>query len=37
VNDFDVNEFNRKVIEELRASEGRVGGPFEGAPLQPTQ
>jgi deazaflavin-dependent oxidoreductase (nitroreductase family) len=32
----DVSEmdgFNRKVIEEFRANEGRVGGPFEGAPV----
>lgn len=26
-------EFNRKVIEEFRANQGRVGGPFEGAPM----
>ena len=25
--------WNAKVIEEFRANEGRVGGPFEGAPL----
>jgi deazaflavin-dependent oxidoreductase (nitroreductase family) len=29
----DVNDFNRNVIEEFRANGGRVGGPFEGAPL----
>lgn len=29
----DVNEWNRKIIEEFRANEGRVGGQFEGAPL----
>lgn len=29
----EVNDFNRKVIEEFRANGGRVGGPFEGAPL----
>jgi deazaflavin-dependent oxidoreductase (nitroreductase family) len=28
-----MSEFNRKVIEEFRANEGRVGGPFEGAPV----
>ena len=28
-----VNDFNRKVIEEFRANGGRVGGPFQGAPL----
>jgi deazaflavin-dependent oxidoreductase (nitroreductase family) len=33
VNDFDVNEFNRKVIEEFRANDGKVGGQFEGAPV----
>jgi deazaflavin-dependent oxidoreductase (nitroreductase family) len=27
----DMNDFNRKVIEEFRANEGKVGGPFEGA------
>jgi deazaflavin-dependent oxidoreductase (nitroreductase family) len=26
-------DFNAKVIEEFRANQGRVGGPFEGAPL----
>jgi deazaflavin-dependent oxidoreductase (nitroreductase family) len=29
----EVRDFNRKVIEEFRANGGRVGGPFEGAPL----
>lgn len=28
-----INEFNRSVIEEFRANDGRVGGPFDGAPL----
>jgi deazaflavin-dependent oxidoreductase (nitroreductase family) len=28
-----VNEFNRAVIEEFRAHGGKVGGPFEGAPI----
>jgi deazaflavin-dependent oxidoreductase (nitroreductase family) len=31
VNDF--NDWNMKIIEEFRANEGRVGGPFEGAPM----
>jgi deazaflavin-dependent oxidoreductase (nitroreductase family) len=26
-------DFNSKIIEEFRANGGRVGGPFEGAPL----
>jgi deazaflavin-dependent oxidoreductase (nitroreductase family) len=29
----DMDDFNRGVIEEFRANEGRVGGPFEGAPV----
>lgn len=29
----EVNDFNSKIIEEFRAKDGRVGGPFEGAPL----
>jgi deazaflavin-dependent oxidoreductase (nitroreductase family) len=29
----DWNEWNREVIEEFRANEGRVGGRFEGAPM----
>jgi deazaflavin-dependent oxidoreductase (nitroreductase family) len=29
----EVNNFNSKIIEEFRAQEGRVSGPFEGAPL----
>ena len=28
-----MSDFNAKVIEEFRADEGRVGGPFEGAPM----
>jgi deazaflavin-dependent oxidoreductase (nitroreductase family) len=28
-----MNEFNRATIEEFRASGGKVGGPFEGAPV----
>ncbi|MBC8091882.1 MAG: nitroreductase family deazaflavin-dependent oxidoreductase [Pseudonocardia sp.] len=26
-------DWNTKIIEEFRANEGRVGGPFEGAPM----
>ncbi|HEU5001633.1 MAG TPA: nitroreductase family deazaflavin-dependent oxidoreductase [Actinomycetota bacterium] len=29
----DANDWNTKIIEEFRANEGRVGGPFEGAPV----
>src|SRR5690348_9278610 len=29
----DRNEGNRKIIEEFRANQGRVGGYFEGAPM----
>src|ERR1700759_4618160 len=29
----DVNDWNRQTIEDFRANEGRVGGPFEGAPV----
>lgn len=28
-----VSDWNQQIIEEFRANEGRVGGPFEGAPL----
>jgi deazaflavin-dependent oxidoreductase (nitroreductase family) len=28
-----VNNYNRQIIEEFRANEGKVGGPFEGATL----
>ncbi len=28
-----MNEFNRGVIAEFRANDGKVGGPFEGAPM----
>jgi hypothetical protein len=31
-----VSDFNDKVIEEFRANEGKVGGPFEGAPVRVT-
>jgi deazaflavin-dependent oxidoreductase (nitroreductase family) len=29
----DGNDFNERNIAEFRAKHGRVGGPFEGAPL----
>lgn len=29
----DFNAFNRGVIAEFRANAGKVGGPFEGAPM----
>ncbi len=29
----DPNDFNRAIIEEFRANGGKVGGPFEGAPM----
>ena len=29
----DNNDFNAQVVEEFRANGGRVGGPFEGAPM----
>jgi deazaflavin-dependent oxidoreductase (nitroreductase family) len=29
----DMNDFNTKIIEEFRANDGKVGGPFEGAPV----
>jgi deazaflavin-dependent oxidoreductase (nitroreductase family) len=28
-----VSDWNDKIIAEFRANEGRVGGPFEGAPM----
>jgi deazaflavin-dependent oxidoreductase (nitroreductase family) len=28
-----VSDWNQKIIEEFRANEGRVGGPFENVPL----
>jgi deazaflavin-dependent oxidoreductase (nitroreductase family) len=28
-----MNDYNRPVIEEFHANEGKVGGPFEGVPL----
>ncbi|MEZ5383054.1 MAG: nitroreductase family deazaflavin-dependent oxidoreductase [Microthrixaceae bacterium] len=29
----DTRSFNEKIIDEFRANDGRVGGPFEGAPV----
>jgi deazaflavin-dependent oxidoreductase (nitroreductase family) len=29
----DYSDWNRKIIDEFRTNEGRVGGQFEGAPL----
>jgi deazaflavin-dependent oxidoreductase (nitroreductase family) len=29
----DRNNWNRQIIEEFRANQGRVGGPFAGTPL----
>lgn len=29
----DMTDWNTKIIEEFRANNGRVGGPFEGAPV----
>jgi deazaflavin-dependent oxidoreductase (nitroreductase family) len=29
----DVQDWNSKIIEEFRANEGEVGGPFAGAPI----
>lgn len=29
----EVNDFNKKIIDEFRSNGGRVGGPFEGAPM----
>jgi len=31
--DVNVTEFNRNLIGEFRSNEGKVGGPFAGAPL----
>jgi deazaflavin-dependent oxidoreductase (nitroreductase family) len=30
---MDMNEFNKKVIEEFRANGGKVSGQFQGAPM----
>jgi deazaflavin-dependent oxidoreductase (nitroreductase family) len=29
----DMNDFNTRIIEEFRANHGKVGEPFEGAPM----
>ena len=29
----EVEDWNRKIIEEFRANEGKVGGPFAGTPV----
>ena len=29
----EVNDWNTKIIDEFRSNGGKVGGPFEGAPL----
>lgn len=29
----EATDWNKKIIDEFRANEGRVGGPFEGAPM----
>ena len=29
----EANDWNQQIIAEFRANEGRVGGPFEGAPV----
>ena len=29
----DMNEWNRRIIDEFRANAGKVGGQFEGAPM----
>jgi deazaflavin-dependent oxidoreductase (nitroreductase family) len=33
VGDEYVSDWNTKIIEEFRANAGKVGGPFEGAPM----
>lgn len=29
----DMNDWNRKIIDEFRSNDGKVGGQFEGAPI----
>ena len=29
----EVTDWNRKIIDEFRENDGKVGGPFEGAPM----
>jgi deazaflavin-dependent oxidoreductase (nitroreductase family) len=33
MSDIDFHEFNRGIIEDFRTNAGKVGGPFEGAPM----
>ncbi len=33
MSDNTMSDFNSEIIKEFRANEGKVGGPFEGAPL----
>ena len=33
MSDVDMNEWNRQIITEFRENGGKVGGPFEGAPM----
>jgi deazaflavin-dependent oxidoreductase (nitroreductase family) len=28
-----MNDFNKRIIEEFRTNQGKVGGPFQGAPV----
>ena len=32
-----MQDYNRKIIDEFRGNEGRVGGPFAGAPVRATR
>jgi len=29
----EANDFNQRIVEEFRANDGKVGGPFQGLPL----
>ncbi|MEQ6902160.1 nitroreductase family deazaflavin-dependent oxidoreductase [Nocardioides sp. YIM 152588] len=29
----EVTDFNARIVEEFRSNDGKVGGPFEGAPM----
>jgi deazaflavin-dependent oxidoreductase (nitroreductase family) len=29
----DMSDFNQKIIDEFRANDGKVGGPFDGSPV----
>lgn len=33
MSDADMNDWNQQIIAEFRANAGKVGGPFEGAPM----